>query len=219
MPSPSVENYLKAIFHLSQRQEGWVKTKQLAERLEVSLPSATNMMQSLAEAGLVDYRPYHGVTLTGTGRLEALRVVRVHRLLEEFLVRTLGLGWDEVHDEAELLEHAVSDKLAARMDAFLGYPQVDPHGDPIPTADGDLVRSEGPRLAELQPGQRFRVVRVFDQDPERLRNLASWGLGLEGEGVVVAARGDAERQVKMASDSAPRWLPEPSTRALQVELL
>lgn len=176
MPSISVENYLKAIYHLQRRSEDRVKTKELAEHLGLSLPSATSMMKSLAESGHVTWEPYRGVLLTEKGQRAALRVIRNHRLVELFLVRTLGFSWDEVHGEAERLEHAISETLADRIDAFLGFPRVDPHGDPIPDREGRVDQPAGQLLAELEPGRTFRLVRVLEQDPEVLRYLDDLGL-------------------------------------------
>lgn len=172
----SLENYLKAIYQLGIRTGERVKTKSLATHLEVSLPSVTGMIRSLADEGYVDYTPYKGVELTDAGKSIALRIVRNHRLIETFLVETLGFRWDEVHAEAEVLEHAVSPRLAAAMEHYLGYPTVDPHGDPIPSADGTLQRPEGVRLSELGPGANARVLRIHDQSPDFLRYLESLGL-------------------------------------------
>jgi DtxR family Mn-dependent transcriptional regulator len=170
MPTISVENYLKAIYHL---QEGGrkVKTTELADRLQVSRPSVSNMLQSLASEGLVDYEPYRGARLTNEGLAAALSVIRKHRLIEIFLVETLDYEWDEVHAEAEQLEHSVSDKLAQRIDDFLGNPQFDPHGDPIPTADGQIIKRNSIPLNQAIPGQRVRIARVLDQQPDVLRHL------------------------------------------------
>jgi len=176
MPSPSVENYLKAIYHLQGRGEDRVKTKDLATELDISHSSVTSMLKSLADDGLVDYEPYRGARLTDEGTNSALAVVRNHRLIEIFLVKTLDFDWDEVHEEAERLEHAVSDKLAHRIDEFLGYPKFDPHGDPIPTADGEIFRPEGIPLAEVDAGETVRIERVLDQEPEVLRYLEEVGL-------------------------------------------
>lgn len=175
MPTISVENYLKAIYHLQSRQDR-VKTKDIAERLAVSLPSVSSMLQSLASEGLVEHRPYKGARLTDDGRRAALAVIRKHRLIEMFLVETLDYSWDEVHAEAELLEHAVSDKLAAHIERYLGNPQFDPHGDPIPTADGHVFYRDAIPLAEAEPPQQFRLTRVLDQAPDVLRHLARLGL-------------------------------------------
>jgi DtxR family transcriptional regulator, Mn-dependent transcriptional regulator len=178
MPTPSVENYLKAVYHLETREDERVKTKQIAQKLDISLPSVTSMLKSLGEEGLVDYRPYHGARLTDSGTKAALRVIRNHRLIEVFLVQTLGYSWDEVHDEAERLEHAVSEELVSRIDDFLGQPKFDPHGDPIPTAEGEVHRPEAMPLSDATPGSRYRVERVLDQEPEVLRYLDKIGLTL-----------------------------------------
>lgn len=171
----SVENYLKGIFHLSVKGVR-VKTKILAAHLGVSLPSVTGMLRSLAEEGLADYQPYKGVLLTAEGRRIALRVVRHHRLVEAFLVEALGYRWDEVHEEAEVLEHAVSPRLAAAMERYLGYPKVDPHGDPIPSADGDIAPVNARVLVNVPAGQSATVSRIYDQSPNFLQYLESLGL-------------------------------------------
>lgn len=176
MPTPSVENYLKAIYHLQGQGEDRVKTKDLAAELDISHSSVTSMLKSLADDGLVDYEPYRGARLTDEGIHSALGVVRNHRLIEIFLVKTLDFEWDEVHEEAERLEHAVSDKLAGRIDEFLGHPKFDPHGDPIPTADGEVFRPEGIPLDEVDAGATVRIERVLDQEPEVLRYLDEIGL-------------------------------------------
>lgn len=178
MPTISVENYLKAIFSRQGDENRRVKTKEIADHLEISLPSVSGMIKGLAEGGLVDYEPYKGVRLTDVGRKMALRVIRNHRLIEVFLVQTLGYRWDEVHAEAERLEHAVSDRLVERIDAFLEFPRLDPHGDPIPTADGLLHRREMIPLRETREGMEVRLERVLDQTPEVLRYLERIGLTL-----------------------------------------
>lgn len=176
MPTPSVENYLKAIYHLQGQGDERVKTKELASELDVSHSSVTSMLKSLSRDGLVDYEPYKGAVLTEDGVHAALKVIRNHRLIEIFLVKTLDFDWDEVHDEAERLEHAMSDKLADRIDDFLGRPKFDPHGDPIPTAEGEIEHPGGVPLDEIEAGQEVRIERVLDQDPEVLRYLESVGL-------------------------------------------
>jgi DtxR family Mn-dependent transcriptional regulator len=175
MPSLTVENYCKAILQLGhQAALEWVTTGQVAGRLGVSPGTVTSMLKGLAESELVEYRPYEGVKLTRTGRALALRMLRRHRLIELFLSKTLGLTWDEVHEEAEHMEHAVSDRLIDRIDEFLGRPDYDPHGDPIPAADGELRgRSATPvKLTECQVGQTGRLARVLNQDPDFLRYLS-----------------------------------------------
>jgi DtxR family Mn-dependent transcriptional regulator len=175
------------------------------------------MLKTLAESGLARYTPYEGVNLTDAGRTLALRVLRRHRLLELFLVRTLDFSWDEVHDEAEHLEHAVSDRLVDRIDAFLGYPETDPHGDPIPTAAGVVKKSPSSSLAEWEAGRPFRLVRVLEQSPEFLRYLSETGLSLGAQGEVVAGRPEAGvvtvrfngHETTMAREAAEKLLVEP----------
>lgn len=175
MPTISVENYLKAIYNLQSTSER-VSTKQLAGALAVSQPSVTSMLQAMSGEGLIYYQAYKGALLSPVGERMALQVIRKHRLIEMFLMETLGYSWDEVHDEAEALEHAISDLLAERMDAFLGHPQFDPHGDPIPTAEGHVHHRDLIPLHEVVPGMCVRVARVLDQAPDVLRYLTSVGL-------------------------------------------
>ena len=187
MPSLTVENYLKAIYKIGGRKGGGqATTGRIATELGVSPGTVTSMLKTLSESNLASYTPYEGVQLTPAGRKLALRVLRRHRLIELFLVETLQLNWDEVHDEAEHMEHAVSDFLVDRIDAFLGHPATDPHGDPIPTADGSLCTPGGQSLVECASGAQFRLARVLDQSPEFLRYLTDAGLGLGTSGQVVA---------------------------------
>jgi DtxR family Mn-dependent transcriptional regulator len=186
MPTITVENYLKAIYHLGSEGGARVKTKVLAEHMGVALPSVTSMLKGLSDEGLVEYESYRGASLTGEGRRGALRVIRNHRLIELFLVETLGYTWDEVHDEAELLEHAISDRLASRIDAFLAHPRFDPHGDPIPDASGELHLEAREALASVAAPSRVRFERALDQSPDVLRYLTS--LGVE-PGVVLDVMG------------------------------
>ena len=176
MPSLTVENYIKAIFQICLNGEGQAATGQLANALGVSPGTVTSMLKTLSEGSLVTYTPYEGVRLTPTGTALALRVVRRHRLIELFLVRTLDLNWDEVHEEAEHMEHAVSDRLIDKIDAYLGHPRVDPHGDPIPGPDGAYDAPLGHSLAECEVGDHFKLSRVIDQSPEFLRFLSHSGL-------------------------------------------
>ena len=157
MESVTVENYLKAIYQLSDASGG-APTGELARRLKITPGSVTLMLQRLAEAGLVKYAAHQGVRLTKKGEKAAIRVVRNHRLLELYLAHALGLPWDEVHEEAENLEHAVSDRLVARIDDYLGHPDRDPHGDPIPDADGKMRTREGTPLAECAAKTSFVLV-------------------------------------------------------------
>ena len=172
--STSVEDYLKAIYHLTETGEA-ASTTDIAQRLGHAAPSVTGMVKRLAEQGLVRHEPYRGAELTAAGRRAALRTVRRHRVLEAYLVAFLGLDWGNVHDEAERLEHAVSDDLIERMAQALGNPSVDPHGDPIPAPDGTIAEVVYTTLTELPEGPAT-VRRVQVEDGERLRYLASVGL-------------------------------------------
>ncbi len=183
MESVTVENYLKAIYHLSDASAG-VPTGELARRLKITASSVTLMLQRLAEAGLVHYAAHQGVRLTKKGEKVAIRVVRNHRLLELYLAHALGIPWDEVHEEAENLEHAVSDRLVARIDEYLGHPDRDPHGDPIPDADGKMRTREGTPLAECAAKTPFELLRVPDRSPDFLRYLRDGGLIVGAKGTV-----------------------------------
>jgi len=168
----TVEDYAKAIYSLEQRGDGPVATSALAERLGVTAGSASSMVKRLAARGLVEHAPYGGTSLTESGRGVALEVLRHHRLLERYLSEELGVPWDRVHEEAEVLEHVLSEELEERIAAKLGHPAQDPHGDPIPTREGEVPETETLSLAELQPGDRATIVRVSDSDPAILRYLA-----------------------------------------------
>jgi DtxR family Mn-dependent transcriptional regulator len=184
MASLTVENYCKAILQIGRPADGgWVATGQVAAHLGVSPGTVTSMLKALAESQLVEYRPYEGVRLTTSGRGLALRMLRRHRLIELFLAKTLGLAWDEVHEEAEHMEHAVSDRLVDRIDAFLGHPDYDPHGDPIPAADGKLRghASDLLPLTRCRAGDRVRFARVLNQGPEFLRYLTESGIEIGRE--------------------------------------
>ena len=204
MPSLTVENYAKSIYGICSRQEGKpAATGQIAADLQVLPGTVTSMLKTLSESKLATYTPYEGVRLTEAGNALALRVLRRHRLIELFLVRTLGLTWDEVHEEAEHMEHAVSDRLVDRMDEYLGQPKTDPHGDPIPHADGTIVVAEGKPLADCATGDAFRLVRVLDQSPDFLRYLSQSGLELGAEGEMVANVAEAGVvRVRLAGEEA-----------------
>jgi len=181
-----MEDYLKAAYRL--KMDGKPATTQLlADELGVSGPSVTNMVKRLDEMRLMRHTRYQGVELTPAGEKIALEVVRHHRLLELYLAETLGYPWDQVHDEAEKLEHHVSDELEARMDSFLGFPTRDPHGDPIPTRDGQIPEDTDLLLAELADDTAATVVRVSDRDPVQLRYLAELGL-IPGAQVTIVER-------------------------------
>jgi DtxR family Mn-dependent transcriptional regulator len=190
--SLTVENYVKAIYQIGAAQPGAsAATGQLAAALGVSPGTVTSMLKTLSESGLATYTPYEGVHLTPAGSALALRVVRRHRLIELFLVKTLDLSWDEVHEEAEHMEHAVSDRLIDRIDVWLEHPQVDPHGDPIPRADGSVAVAASRSLADCPVGFEFHLARVLDQSPEFLRFLSESGICLGTRGRVVANRVEA----------------------------
>lgn len=187
MPSLTVENYLKAALQISIKSDSeWISTGSLAAVLHVSPGTVTSMLKTLADSELAVYKPYEGVRLTDAGRKLALRMVRRHRLIELFLVETLHLRWDQVHDEAENMEHSVSDFLIDRIDDYLGHPESDPHGAPIPASDGELrgTEVEGSRLDECKTGSRVRLVRVVNQGPELLRYLSESGFELGGEAIL-----------------------------------
>jgi len=186
------QDYLKAIWNAQE----WspkdapqkVSTKMLAEKIGVSASTASESIRKLAEQGLVDHEKYGAVTLTAAGRRAALGMVRRHRLLETFLVNELGYAWDEVHDEAEVLEHAVSDRLVARIDAKLGFPQRDPHGDPIPASDGQVPTPPAQQLWACGDGDIATVARISDADPEMLRYFADVGINLDSRLRVLTRR-------------------------------
>ncbi|MGH7752811.1 MAG: metal-dependent transcriptional regulator [Gemmatimonadales bacterium] len=171
----SAEDYLKAIYHLTG-QGGFAATTDIADELELSPPSVSGMVKRLSEAGFIEHVPYRGVTLTPQGRRAALRTIRRHRVIESYLVGSLGYDWDTVHEEAERLEHAVSDTLIDRMAHALGEPRYDPHGAPIPTSEGDIEETTWFTLDEAVPGSLVQLRQVNDDDPARLRFLAEQGL-------------------------------------------
>ncbi|HSE83975.1 MAG TPA: metal-dependent transcriptional regulator [Thermodesulfobacteriota bacterium] len=175
MISPTVEDYLKAIYKL-QKQDEKVSTSAIAKRLGVSNATVTGMVKKLAEKKFLKYVSYHGVVLTVKGEKEAIKVIRRHRLVELFLKEILGLSWDKVHAEAEKLEHYISDEILDRIDHILGYPKTDPHGDPIPTKSGDIERVEQNTLADVKVGKTVIINSVSDADPNKLRFMVDLGL-------------------------------------------
>jgi len=185
--SVAVQDYAKAIYSLQRRSEESVSTSAIAERLGVSPASTSAMVKRLESLGLAKHEPYHGVVLTPAGKRVALEVIRHHRLLELYLAEALGMPWDRVHEEAEVLEHAISSELSALIAAKLGNPTHDPHGDPIPTAEGEIEEGSSQALSDLQPGEKGIFVRVSDSDPEMLRYLSERGIA-PGEGLEVLER-------------------------------
>ena len=216
MATLTIENYVKTIYQLNVAHDDQpALTGQLATALNVAPGTVTSMLKALSDAGLAHYTPYEGVRLTESGRKLALRVLRRHRLIELFLVRTLNLSWDEVHDEAENMEHAVSDLLVDRIDAYLGFPTSDPHGDPIPKADGTIADQDARPLDEWPEGSSFRLVRVVDQTPEFLRYLVEIGLPL-GAGGEVAANRPAVGILTVNTPTGQRTLASSAARKLLV---
>jgi DtxR family Mn-dependent transcriptional regulator len=180
-PSEAIEDYTKAIYSLARRGDGTASTNALAERLGVTPGSVSAMIKKLDERGLVEHVPYRGVALTEEGKRVALEVLRHHRLLELYLAEHLGVPWDRVHEEAELLEHVLSEDLEGRIAAKLGNPTHDPHGDPIPDVDLHIDEGQTRRLGDLEPGARGRFVRVSDSEPGMLRYLDERGVRLGDE--------------------------------------
>lgn len=178
MASEQVENYLKNIYKL-QSMEGKVATSSLSDRMQISSASVTEMLKKLADEGSVAYTPYKGVELTEEGRKKALRIIRRHRLWELFLVEVLKYDWDEIDEEAEKLEHMMSEKLENRIDKVLGFPRIDPHGDRIPSVEGIVEDSPILSLAEVEPSRGVKVARVSDAHPEILQYATKLGITLD----------------------------------------
>jgi DtxR family transcriptional regulator, Mn-dependent transcriptional regulator len=216
-PSEAVENYAKAIYSLQHRTGDPVATNDLAERLQVTPASASGMIKKLADQGLVEHVPYKGVELTAEGEQVALEVLRHHRLLELYLVEQLGVPWDRVHEEAEALEHVISEDLEARIAAKLGNPTHDPHGDPIPDAKLHIDESTTRSLADLEPGDRGRFVRVSDSDPAMLRYLSERGVTL-GDTLEVLDRQPFGGPLTVRFDDSLQVLGGGLAAAMRVEL-
>ncbi|GGF42608.1 DtxR family transcriptional regulator [Microbacterium sorbitolivorans] len=189
MPSsPAADDYLKTIYAHTEWQDRPITSSVLAAKLGVAPSSVTEMVKKLAASGLVHHEPYRAVTLTDTGRARAVAMTRRHRLIETWLVREFDYTWDEVHDEAEVLEHAISDRMLAKVDARLGHPEVDPHGDLIPQPDGSVTRPAFVRLDEAPEGHDGRVLRVLDRDPLLLQAITACGIDV-GTRVIVRVEG------------------------------
>jgi len=214
--TPAVEDYSKAIFTLESRSGEPVSTTALAERLAITPGSVSAMLKRLDELGLITHIPYRGVRLTEDGRLIALEVIRHHRLLESYLADVLGMPWDRVHDEAEVLEHVISEDLEALIAAKLGHPTIDPHGDPIPSVEFELEEPRTLGLDELAIGSTGRFVRVSDSDPEMLRYLAEQGIGI-GEELEVMERQPFGGPLFVRFGERTHALGDALTRAMRVE--
>lgn len=216
-PTRAAEDYLKAIYKL-QRAGASVSTSSIAEELERSAASVTNMVKGLAEKGLAEHVPYYGVRLTGEGEAAALRIIRRHRVLESYLIEKLGYSWDGVHAEAERLEHAASDELIDRMARAMGEPSFDPHGSPIPGPEGQMQRRVVTRLTEMPPDRPAVVREVADEEPERLREAGALGL-FPGTRVVVSGDGPAAGTLTVRVGGETRTVDEELAGAISVEPL
>jgi len=218
MLTSTVENYLKALLMLSNQGEKRVSTGDLAKSLHVTPGSATSMIKTLAEAGLANHKPHYGVLLTEEGQTLAVHVVRRHRIIELFLVNILEMEWDAVHAEAEQLEHVVSDDVIARMDKLLGYPTLDPHGDPIPSADGIFIERPLHQLSHCEEGQRVKVARISDQNSSFLKFAESHGL-TPGATIEVQRRNEHADSITLQSNDEEITLGFTAANRIEVELL
>lgn len=213
------EDYLKSIYALARRSEdGTVSTSALAQRLEVSAGAVTAMLKRLAEADLIRYRPYHGAELTRRGERTALEVIRHHRLLECYLVEVLGMPWDRVHAEAEVLEHHISEELEGLIAAALDEPGYDPHGDPIPSPDLVIEEGESLPLGDLAPGSEGLFVRISDSDSGMLRYLADRGIS-PGDRLEVVAQEPYGGSLRIRIAGSEHHLGRDLTAAMRVERL
>ncbi len=206
MASPAADDYLKTVYAHTEWQDAPITPSQLAAKLGIAPSSVTEMVKKLSAAGLVSHVPYGAVRLTDAGRERALAMLRRHRLIETWLVQEFDYAWDEVHDEAEVLEHTISDRLLEGIDARLGRPRFDPHGDAIPDASGAIDREPFVLLADAAPGHSGRVLRVDDRDPELLRALESLGVDV-GRTLTVSVDG-------VLLDGAPLSLPSGALAAI-----
>jgi DtxR family transcriptional regulator, Mn-dependent transcriptional regulator len=214
MYTPVVEDYLKAVWML-QQAESPVSTSRIAERLGLTSAAVTAMIKRLAEQNLLRHEPYYGVRLTAAGELEALRIIRRHRVLELFLAEKLGYEWDRVHDEAERLEHAASDELIERLAKLLGEPARDPHGNAIPTATGEMDTSRYPALGDLEPGQTRRILEVEIEEPEQLRYLGSLKLR-PGAEVSVVSKSPFEGPISLSVNGEPQVISHSLAQRIRV---
>lgn len=214
MQTITAEDYIKAVYKLEQKGER-ATTSALAASLRLSNPSITDMIKKLAGKGYLQYAPYRGVELTAKGKKAALTIVRRHRLWEMFLVRFLDYSWDRVHEEAERLEHSTSSELERKMDKALGWPSVDPHGDPIPSAEGKIMPREDVPLAECSPGVSVRILRVSDHDGGILEHAARIGLTLNRR-IFIKERIEFDRSMVVKIGSKERFVSEQLARAIFV---
>lgn len=221
--SDSSQNYLKAVYSLSEWSQVTVTASAIADRVGVKLSTVSDAIRKLAEKGLVDHEPYGAITLTQQGRVYALEMVRRHRLIETFLVQVLHYRWDQVHEEADALEHSVSDLMVERLDALLGFPSRDPHGDPIPENDGDVVLPQAVLLTEAAPSSTVTVERVSDDDPGLLQYLTEHGVQFGtivkvqpavpyADTVTVLAEGEDTPLTISQSAAAAMWVSTPAVQ-------
>lgn len=210
--SHAVGDYLKAIWSLSPR--GTVGTSAIADALGLSPASVSNMLARLGEAGLVEYERYRGARLSELGRREALRLIRRHRLIETFMIETLGYTWDEVHEEAEAIEHAISDRFAERLAAYLGDPTHDPHGDPIPDSAGAVPATPNTPLSDLSAGSELEVARLLSQDSTVLEHLAELGIR-PGTRIRIEGRDPGEVHIRLKVDGASHTVSEDVARIIR----
>jgi DtxR family transcriptional regulator, Mn-dependent transcriptional regulator len=219
--SEAIDDYLKAIFKLSGREERQVSSTEIATHLSITAASVTNMLQKLAasEPPLVIYKKHHGSKLAKAGKTRALEIIRHHRLLETFLHEVLDYPWDEVHLEAERLEHFISERFEERIAAKLGHPEFDPHGHAIPALDGSLPTNEPQALSLLRPGQTAKVASVSDKDPEMLRYLATQGIR-PGVALTLTERlpFQGAYQIRIGRSPKPALLSEPLVDAIAVTI-
>jgi len=205
MPSATVENYLKQIYLLSKESPGTVAMGRIAKRMEVVPGTATTMIKSLERAGWIDYIPRTGVELTDAGRNLALRVLRKHRIIEMFLTRVLEIDGSEINEETEMMEHAVSDKLLERINAFLGHPEVDPHGDPIPNAAGEILTRELLGLNQTKQGDNLVISRIKQQDPHFLQYVYDAGL-TPGTEIKVIEKNDVADVIRLKAQGGNTFI-------------
>ena len=217
MATLSEENYLKAIFHLSKYDKTAVSTNSIAQKMETKASSATDMIKKLFEKGLIDYQKYKGVKLTENGRLAAVSVIRKHRLWEVFLVDKLRFSWDEVHEVAEQLEHIKSKKLTRELDAFLEFPTEDPHGDPIPDANGNMPSSQNLLLAKVKQLQRCICVGVKDSTPKFLQYLDKHKIAL-GTEITVLSRESYDESMAVKINNIQRSISKEVAHNLFVKI-
>jgi len=215
MPNVTTEDYIKAIYKL-ELEGGRVTTSALALQLQLSDASITDMIKKLSEKGLVHYERYQGVGLASKGKRMALKIVRRHRLWEMYLVKFLGFSWDRVHDEAERLEHVTSDEMETRLDRALGSPSVDPHGDPIPGLDGELVHTDYVALAEYAAGDVVRVLRVSDDDSQMLQHATKLGVELNKK-LIVKEKRDFDGSMVVKVGPKEQFISQQMARAIFVQ--